>query len=298
MQVNPHILIQTLLGAIFLLKRIAVIFAVFVFLAGFLFGIKYYITEDAFDETKDGVPVPILMYHNITDKSSGDKYTVTVDELESDLKYLTKKGYTAVGLNDLIAYTENKADLPEKPIVLTFDDGYESVYALGMPLFEKYGCKAVVGVIGELTELFTKEEDHNIAYSHLNWEEINEMSKTGLFEFQNHTYALHEIKGGRKGAAQKTGESLEAYRELLTADTDRLNNDILSYTGIKPTAFIYPYGNFNDNTEIIIREMGFKAILNCYEKVNYIKTPEDLMGLCRFLRPSGETSSDIFSKFQ
>lgn len=281
-----------------MLKNAALILAAAVLVFGFALGIRFYITEEAFEETKEGIPVPILMYHNITDKTTGDKYTVTAAELESDLKYICGNGYTAVGLNDLIAYTEGKGSLPEKPIVLTFDDGYESVYAIGLPLFKKYCCKAVVGVIGELTELFTREEDHNIAYSHLNWEEINEMSKTGLFEFQNHTYALHEIKNGRKGAAQKSGESYEAYKRILTEDAERLNSDILSYTGVMPTSFIYPYGNFNENTEVIIKETGFKSILNCYEKVNYINSPDDLLSLCRFLRPSGETSAEIFSKFQ
>ncbi|MCD8090779.1 MAG: polysaccharide deacetylase family protein [Clostridiales bacterium] len=218
-------------------------------------------------------------------------------ELESDLNYIEENGYTAVGINDLIAYTRGEGDLPDKPVVLTFDDGYESVYTLGLPLFKKYGCKAVVGVIGELTELFTQEEDHNIEYSHLNWEEINEMSKSGFVEFQNHTYALHEIKNGRKGAARKNGESAEEYKKLLWEDAEKLNDEILNYTGVKPTAFIYPYGNFDDNTEAVIKEMGFEAILNCYEKVNYINEPEDLLGLCRFLRPSGRSAAEIFSKF-
>ncbi|MCD7777329.1 MAG: polysaccharide deacetylase family protein [Clostridiales bacterium] len=124
------------------------------------------------------------------------------------------------------------------------------------------------------------------------------MSKSGFVEFQNHTYALHEIKNGRKGAAQKKGEGFEEYKKLLTEDTAELNNAILSYTGVKPTAFIYPYGNFNENTEKIIREEGFEAILNCYEKVNYINTEESLMSLCRFLRPSGVSSEEIFGKFE
>lgn len=277
-------------------RKFAVFVCGLVFAAVFLYCIRYYMTRETFEQTKEGVPVPILMYHNITDKPSGDKYTVTLRELESDLEYIKANGYTAVGLNDLIAYTKGEGELPEKPVVLTFDDGYESVYTLGFPLFKKYGCKAVVGVIGELTELFTKEEDHNIAYSHLNLEEINEMSASGLVEMQNHTYSLHEIKNGRKGAARKKGESLEQYRKILSEDVDKLNVCILEYTGIKPTAFIYPYGNFDDSTESIIKEMGFEAILNCYERTNYIDGPEDLFSLCRYLRPSGVSSAEIFEK--
>lgn len=98
------------------MKNAALILAAAVLLAGFALGIRFYITEEAFEETEEGVPVPILMYHNITDKTTGDKYTVTAAELESDLKYICENGYTAVGLNDLIAYTEGKGSFPKSPL--------------------------------------------------------------------------------------------------------------------------------------------------------------------------------------
>ncbi len=271
---------------------------------GLVSGLAYYINEDRASEgvyaegEESGIFVPILMYHNITDKAYGNKYTVTKAELESDLKYIDEKGYTTVGINDLIAYVEGNGELPEKPIVLTFDDGYESLYVIGAPLFENYNAKVVVGVIGELTEMFTKEEDHNIEYSHLNMEEINEMSKTGIFEFQNHTYYLHKIENGRKGAAKKKGESEEQYSELLKKDLEKVNEQILECTGRKPTAFIYPYGSFSDCSDGIVKELGFNAIVNCTEKPNYIDGPEDLYTLYRYLRPSGVGTAEVFGKFE
>ncbi len=275
---------------IFIVVSMALIFSV---------CLRLMITKECFNMKENkGTAVPILMYHNITDKSYGDKYTVTAAELEEDLKYISENGYTAIGLNDLINYTEGKGKLPQKPIIITFDDGFESLYTLGLPLFKKYNCKAVAAVIGSYTQLFTDNEDHNIEYSHLNWEEINEMAKSGLIEIQNHTYDLHEIKNGRKGAAQKNGESIENYKKVLEEDVKRLNKDVLSYTGQEPTSFIYPYGNFNENTEKLIEEMGFKAILNCYEKVNYISASEDLKHLCRFLRPSGISSVEFFKRIE
>ncbi|MCD7777330.1 MAG: hypothetical protein LUH47_02355, partial [Clostridiales bacterium] len=92
------------------------------FLSGLVFGFRYYTGEGVFSpEEKEGIAVPILMYHNITDKAVGSKYTVTAAELESDLNYIEEKGYTAVGINDLIAYTKGEGELPDKPVVLTFD---------------------------------------------------------------------------------------------------------------------------------------------------------------------------------
>lgn len=271
---------------------------------GLISGLAFYLNEgDSYEDVyaqneESGVFVPILMYHNVTDKPYGNKYTVTAAELESDLKYIEENGYTTVGINDLTAYAEGEGELPQKPIVLTFDDGYESLYVIGEPLFRKYGAKAVIGVIGELTELFSKDEDHNIEYSHLNIEEINEMSKSGIFEFQNHTYYLHKIENGRKGAAKKKGESEEEYRSLLREDLEKLNAQILECTGKVPEAFIYPYGSFSDESNEIVRELGFKAIVDCTEKPNYIDGPEDLYSLHRYLRPSGVSTAEVFGKFE
>lgn len=72
-----------------------------------------------------GVRVPVIMYHAVMDDASRlGKYVISPEELESDFKWLSENGYTAVLSEDLINYTESGAALPEKPILLTFDDGY------------------------------------------------------------------------------------------------------------------------------------------------------------------------------
>ena len=76
-----------------------------------------------------GVRVPVIMYHAVMDDASRlGKYVISPEELESDFKWLSENGYTAVLSEDLINYTENGAALPEKPILLTFDDGYYNNY--------------------------------------------------------------------------------------------------------------------------------------------------------------------------
>ena len=81
-----------------------------------------------------GVRVPVIMYHAVMDDASRlGKYVISPEELESDFKWLSENGYTAVLSEDLINYTENGAALPEKPILLTFDDGYYNNYLYAYP---------------------------------------------------------------------------------------------------------------------------------------------------------------------
>ena len=79
---------------------------------------------------EDSVRVPILMYHSILRDSArqGGKYVISPAVLAADLDALQEKGYTAVTVSDLLAYVQDGADLPEKPVMITFDDGYYNNY--------------------------------------------------------------------------------------------------------------------------------------------------------------------------
>ena len=93
-------------------------------------------------------PVPIVMYHKISvSQRSLGKHVIAPEELEADLRYLTENGYETVFMADLIAFVHEGRPLPDKPIVLTFDDGYYNNYSKGMPLLEQYDMKMVLSVI-------------------------------------------------------------------------------------------------------------------------------------------------------
>ena len=107
-----------------------------------------------------GVRVPVIMYHAVMDDASRlGKYVISPEELESDFKWLSENGYTAVLSEDLINYTENGAALPEKPILLTFDDGYYNNYLYAYPTAKRYGMKFVLSPIGKYADLYTETPD-------------------------------------------------------------------------------------------------------------------------------------------
>ena len=102
--------------------------------------------------------VPIIMYHSLLAKNTNE-WNIFPEAFEKDLRYLSENGYTAVFISDLIDYVNEGKPLPEKPIVLTFDDGYYNNYSQGMPLLEQYDMKMVLSVIGSSSDHWTRHPD-------------------------------------------------------------------------------------------------------------------------------------------
>lgn len=233
------------------------------------------------------VCVPILMYHEVKLTNAG-RDVITPGEFEEDLNYLKTAGYTTVTMGDLIDYVYDAKPLPEKPVVLTFDDGYLNNYVYVFPLLKKYHTKIVLSIIGKNTDDFTYIPDDNINYSHVTWKQLKEMSDSGLVEVQNHTYDLHKITRSRFGCGKRQGETQAHYEKALTDDLGRLQSEIRIFTGRTPTTFTYPYGKVSSDSLPILKEMGFKASLSCDYGVNLLSDdPDTLFGLKRICRLHG-----------
>ncbi len=247
---------------------------------------------------KPSVRLPIIMYHHVLkDRSRLGKYIVSPKEIEKDILYLKEQGYTTIVMEDLINFVYNKAELPEKPIMLTFDDGYYSNYTYVLPLLEKYDCKAVISVTGDYIDKSTAEGELNPAYSYLTWDLVKELVQSPYVEIQNHSYGMHEICE-RKGCSIMKGETYEEYSKEMVNDVGKLQDAIEEKTGYRPTTFTYPYGFVCIECNEILQKMGFVATLSCYEGVNILTGKKDeLFELKRFNRPSGISQKKFFEKF-
>lgn len=235
----------------------------------------------------DGIAVPIIMYHEVKPYKTG-KDVITPSEIESDLQFLKQNGYTTVTMTDLIDYTLGRKQLPAKPIVLSFDDGYLNNYIYVFPLLKKYDIKIVFSVIGKNTDDFTRIPDDNLDYSHVTWAQLEEMQKSGFVEIQNHTYDMHTVGRGRYGCRINKGESAAHYEQALIKDIDHLQQQIRAVTGTTPNTFVYPYGKTSRESLPVIKKMGFKASLTCDYGVNILaKDPQSLFGLKRICRSHG-----------
>lgn len=275
-------------------------------LAAFLFCTVQFCTNyrhempvHAESEPREEIALPILMYHAITEEPKKiGKFVISKEMLEEDLCYLREQGYQTVTVNQVIDYVKHDGSLPEKPIMLTFDDGYYNNYCYAYPLLKKYNMQAVISLIGKYTDLYTDTPDENPAYSHITWDEVREMMNSGLVEFQNHSYDLHSNSGSRNGAKRKNGESKAEYTELLKRDLERLQEEMRLHTGSVPTAFTYPFGGISNDSRQVIKDMGFQASFSCEEKINLIRRndPECLYQMKRFLRSHRKSAEEILNK--
>lgn len=247
----------------------------------------------------DKVFLPIIMYHSILkDRKLQNDYTVSPALFENDLKYLKNNGYTTVTVSDLTNYVFKNGSLPEKSVMITFDDGYYNNYYYVYPLLKKYGCKAVISPIAYMTQKFTETPDVSVSYGHVTTDDIKEMVTSGYVEIQNHSYNMHTLNP-RRGVSQKQGENLETYKQAITEDISKAQNYLKTNAGITPVCFVYPFGAQSKNTEEIIKELGFVCTMTCTEKPNVItRDPESLYGLGRYRRDGKESIETLMKRIQ
>ena len=243
---------------------------------------------------QDAVIMPVIMYHTILNSRDG-VYIVSEAQLENDLKELIARGYEFVFPSEVAEFVSGEGSLPEKPVMLTFDDGHYNNLYYGLPILEKYGAKANINIIGRFSEYTTASgEVDNPNYSHLTWEEIATMWDSGVFEVGNHTYDMHNYKP-RYGIAPKSGESEQAYRAALKSDISRLQEKIYAAANRYPTTFAYPFGKYNDVAREVLASLGFTVMMTCNEGVNVLRKGEtERLSYIRRYNRSGRYSTRDF----
>lgn len=278
------------------IKSFAFIFAIFIIAICFLFSGDLCAVETVKNADND-VLVPIIMYHSLLkDTSLQNDYTISPTLFEEDLKYLKNNNYTSITVEDLIDYVYNDKALPEKCIMLTFDDGYYNNYYYAFPLLKKYEYKAVISPIASMTEFYTQHNEVSVNYGHISVDNIKEMVQSGFVEIQNHSYDMHRLKP-RIGVNKKSGEAFESYKSNVENDIMTAQNYLKDNAGISPQCFVYPFGAKCEDTEKIIEELGFKCTLTCTEEPNYIsKSEESLINLGRYRRDNGESMEALMNR--
>lgn len=242
------------------------------------------------------VSLPVVMYHQINpDPASWGAWTIPPETLRGDLEYLRDHGYTTVTPDMLAAYTRGEGTLPSKPILITFDDGYESFAAYALPLFEEFGMTAVISMVGGYADTYTEHADHDLTHSYFSWPALAELLESPAVELGSHTYAMHDAPG-RAGCTISPGESLEDYRSAFGGDCALEEARFEAYLGVKPILFAYPSGLYCDEARDVLRERGYQILLTTDQKVNRLTgDPEELLDLGRFNRGAGLDRERFFS---
>ena len=246
----------------------------------------------------EGVELPVVMYHSILrDPALAGDYVLSPQQLECDLRYIKGHGYTPVLMKELLSYVSDpEAELPPRPILITFDDGYYNNYLYAYPLMQKYQMKCVISVVVRESEEYEEGSHQSPNYSPLSFAQMREMEDSGLVEIQNHSYDMHTYTATRAGASRAPGESEGQYRAALTEDTLRAQRVLKERAEIVPTTYTYPFGKISDQSVAILDGLGFQATLSCEEGINRITRGGTLVRLKRYNRPTGKGSAAFFSK--
>ncbi len=191
---------------------------------------------------REDVKVPVLLYHNFVETvpaSDPDNfnYINTPKSFEENIKTLLENGYTIMSMKELADCDSGKAELPSKPIVITFDDGYYSNYEYIYPILKKYNVKVSIFIV---TDKIGKEID-GIRY--LSWEECLEMQNSRLVEIFSHS--KKHVFYDKLPVRELRDDVIESYR---------LIEEHLGEQELK--VFAYPYGAYTNETVRTLKNNG------------------------------------------
>lgn len=237
-----------------------------------------------------------VTYHSISEKTTAwDRFTVSPDEFSADLDLLQQNGYESILPADLVSFVRDGTPLPDKPVMITFDDGYRDNYTLAYPLLKQRGMRAVVALVGELLDRDDASGDANRPM--LTWKEARALLTDGVIELADHTYALHRDTP-RHGCSMLPNEPSEDYSAALSADIGRNQDLIFEKTGFLPITFVYPYGDITRQSYPVLERLGFLVSFSTNRGANLVgrHQMQYLWAMRRNNRPHGISSEDFFRR--
>lgn len=206
--------------------------------------------------------VPVFMYHDILPKKEVF-FDVTYQEFAQHLRLIQEKGLTPISFDQLVTHLRTGLPLPEKPVMLTFDDGYGGHYEYVYPLLKKYGYPAVFSV-------YTKNMGKNTGRSHVTWEQLKEMAADPLV-----TIASHSVTHPRDLRALSDAQ--------LQMEVTKSKQILEAQLGIPIRYFTYPEGKYDEQVAKALQAAGYQAALTMSDTdERFAGQSESMLAISRF----------------
>jgi len=178
--------------------------------------------------------LPVLLYHHVgpTHRGAYPLLTVSPPRFEAQMKWLRRRGYTAIRSSDWSAWIRGERPLPKKPVLITFDDGYADLVQHALPVLKRHNLTATIF-------LPTQRIGRSNEWDSGSWTQVPLMNREQISEWA--------AQGMEFGSHSRTHPDLTALsRDQLDDEIAGSAQDLQSLTGLRPVAFAYPYGLFND----------------------------------------------------
>jgi poly-beta-1,6-N-acetyl-D-glucosamine N-deacetylase len=256
----------------------------------------------------EGPELLALCYHDVVTTSGPplDESSVTVDMLVQQFSWLAGHGYQPISLSQWRA-AKDASDLPDKPVLLTFDDGYASFLKHVLPLLELFKFPAVLAPV---TSWIDAPMDQPVLYGgepmsrdhFLTWRELKEIKQSGLVEIVSHSHDMHNTMIANQFGSQlptvtaraydmdaSTYETDAMYRSRIRQDLERGNTLLLQNIGIRADTMVWPYGAYNSLSNDIAAELGLTTYFTLDGTPNTLGKP----GIHRYLVSSTTELQDL-----
>ncbi len=220
-----------------------------------------------------------IAFHDVVDdrRDLGDD-AMTTGTLIEFFEWLKANNWTAVSADDVLRAARGERPLPPRAILITFDDGYRSLYTRVFPLLLAYRIPVVSALVGTwmgASMETTVDYDGRIVprRNFISWAEAREMQATGLVEFGSHSYNLHRgVTGNPQGNVMPSAvtrefkpgtgyENAASHRARLEADARRIHALLQRELGRAPRIWIWPYGRYSEISIEAVRTAGFEMAL-------------------------------------
>ncbi len=170
--------------------------------------------------------VPVLCYHRFGDRNDG--MMISARRFDRQMAYLKDNGYQVIPLTALLEFLEGRQRVPKKAVVLTIDDGHQSIYKIAYPILKKFSFPATVFIYSDY-----------LGYGGLTWSQIHEMGRDGLVDIQAHSKTHTNLN------KRLPGESRDAWLRRVESEVSAPSNKLREHADTPVIAYAYPYGETN-----------------------------------------------------